>query len=233
MPTLYLIPTTISQYGIDHIPSVVKTTVQKLRTFVVERERTSRRYIRQLVKDFPIDDAVFLELDKHDLLRSSNELSRLLSDNRDIGLMSESGVPCIADPGSQVVSLAREAGYKIKPLTGPSSIMLALMASGMNGQQFSFHGYLPVKESPLKRKLNELSTLAKKGISQIFIETPYRNNQMLKHILKYVDNHLYLAIAIDITGTEELILCKKVSNWPRTELPKSPAIFIVGNLKEI
>ncbi len=233
MANLYLLPSFLAPDGKTHIPSVARDRTKDLRIFVVERIRSARRYIKAIHPDFPINDALFIELDKHNLASSLRAVKSALEENQDIGLMSEAGTPCIADPGAQVVNMARSAGYIIKPLTGPSSIILGLMASGMNGQKFTFHGYLPIKEAELNSKLRELSVkILKDKSTQIFIETPYRNNKILERIIKTVDNRIYLSVSTNLTSSEENITTKPISKWSVGALAKIPAIFCLGQLEK-
>ena len=229
MPTLYIIPTVISSGQIGHIPPVIRKIIADLDIFIVEKLRTARRYLRSLDREYPIDDTDFIELDKHDPSKQSSEIERIFESGRSVGLMSESGTPCIADPGSVIVFMARKKGYRIQPLTGPSSIILALMASGLNGQSFTFHGYLPVKEAALMRKLKEIASVVQRtGQTQIFIETPYRNEKLLKQIKKNVDGDLQLCVAIDITGENESINVTPIKELSLNKMDKLPTIFLIG-----
>ncbi len=233
MPSLYIIPCSIHQDGSDHIPPVVKNTVIELSLFIVERTRTARRFLRNILPDFPIDACTFLELNKHDAKASLLDIESLLERNQNVGMMSEAGTPCIADPGAWVVSLARQKGYTIRALTGPNSIILGLAASGMNGQSFTFHGYLPVQEQKLSKKLKEINVSAmKKGTSQIFIETPYRNTKLLRSIQKNVHPELHLCVAKNLTANDESIQTRKIRDWKPEALEKHPCIFIIGQLQQ-
>ncbi len=228
MPALYILPSLLSPEGIDHIPETVRARISELRIFIVERTRTARRFIRAVLPEYPIDDAAFYELDKHDMLSTQAMIHSILEENKDIGLISEAGTPCIADPGAMIVHMAQRAGYRIKPLTGPSSIILALMASGMNGQEFSFHGYLPIKEPALGHKLAQISTLALTGSTQIFIETPYRNDKLLQQISKTIDPNLTLSISIDLTSVNEEHIISKPQKAHQISIGKRPAIYCIG-----
>jgi len=228
VPALYILPSLLSSEGIDHIPETVKARISELRVFIVERTRTARRFIRAVLPEYPIDEASFYELDKHDILSSQAMIHGILEEKRDIGLISEAGTPCIADPGAMIVHMSQRAGYKICPLTGPSSIILALMASGMNGQEFSFHGYLPIKEPALSHKLAQISTLALTGSTQIFIETPYRNDKLLQQISKTIDHNLTLSISIDLTSVNEEHIITKPQKAGQISIGKRPAIYCIG-----
>lgn len=233
MPKLYLLPTFISPEGMDQIPPVVPEIISGLRIFIVERTRTSRRFIKKLHSDFPIDECTFVELDKHNPSSSFTEIKKVLSMEKDIGFLSEAGVPCIADPGAKVVNMARGFNFQIKPISGPSSILLALMASGMNGQNFSFHGYLPIKEVALSKKLKYLSDQAlKHGVTQVFMETPYRNKKMIQAIRRHIAHDLFLSVSMDLTADAESIQTKKVGQWKADDVGKSPAIFCLGALEK-
>lgn len=232
MATLYIIPSFLAPNSQEHIPPVVVKTINQLDVFIVERTRTTRRFIRSMIQDFSIDDSTFIELDKHDLSNTKLAIKDVLSQNVNIGLLSEAGTPCIADPGSIVVNMARKEGYLIKPLTGPSSILLALMASGMNGQEFTFHGYLPIKDAPLVKKLKEISRLAtNQGTTHIFIETPYRNIKLVEQISKQVDSNLYICIAKNLTDTNESLSTMQIKHIKRDLIDKSPIIYCIGQLQ--
>jgi len=228
--TLYLIPTTISEQRTDTIPQSTISVIHSTNCFIVERLRTARRFISSTHPPYKINDLHLIELDKRDNT-VSQEIIDVFKTGRPLGLMSEAGMPAIADPGSEIVGLAHKFGYRVVPCVGPSSIFLALAASGMNGQFFCFHGYLPIKEDKLRMKLKllEKSVLSKNG-SQIFIETPYRNQRLLQTILKLSSKELYLAVCIDITGNNENIRSQSIIEWRKSkvELPKLPTIFILG-----
>jgi len=231
LASLYLIPTLLDEDGKQHISPIVIEQLKSLDHFVVERLRTARRFIKKIQADYNIDQASFVELDKHNLEQSLRDAQQMFKEGKDIGLMSEAGSPCLADPGAKIVQLAREKGYIIKPLSGPSSIMLAIMASGLNGQEFTFHGYLPVKDGALQSKLRELEGAVKKSrYSQIWIETPYRNDKMLESLLKTVDKNLQLSIAVSLNGPQEKIDTRRLADWKGHKIGKEPAIFILGML---
>jgi len=230
---LYLIPTPLGETGFEGvIPAFNLHILQKIDTFIVEELRTARRFLRKAgyLKDF--ETVTFYLLNEH---TPDNEAAGMLEKamkGQLVGLLSEAGLPCIADPGNIVVRLAHQNGIRVIPLTGPSSIMLALMASGLNGQNFVFHGYLPVKPDERTKALRELEHAASKGNqTQIFIETPYRNLQMLESIVKVCHPSLTLCIAADLTLETEWIRCMPVNEWKRQkpELHKRPAVFLLGN----
>lgn len=177
-----------------------------------------------------ISELTIIEIDKKGTSHLA-EIKALISEGHSFGIISESGMPGVADPGSSVVQLAHDLGCIVKPLVGPSSILLALAASGLNGQSFCFHGYLPIKEYELKKKLKSLeSNIKKSNQTQIFIETPYRNDRLLDLICKTIQQQLTLCIARDITGREESVQSKKISDWNNSgaSIGKLPAIFLLG-----
>ncbi|NNE27451.1 MAG: SAM-dependent methyltransferase [Saprospiraceae bacterium] len=196
----------------------------------MERLRTSRRYLRACGYPRPIDTVELVEIVEKDNSAESTALNWLEQGNN-VGLMSESGMPGVADPGSKVVKMAHKAGIQVMPLVGPSSIFMALAASGLNGQNFQFHGYLPIKENDLRKKLKQLeSESIKYNKTQIFIETPYRNNRMLSFCKNVLDKASTLGVALDITGSNEKIIVKTLQDWKKypNELEKLPAIFMIG-----
>jgi 16S rRNA (cytidine1402-2'-O)-methyltransferase len=230
---LYLIPTPLGEIGFDSaLPAHNIQILQRIDTFIVEELRTARRFLRKAgyLKDF--ETVTFHLLNEH---TPDDEASGMLinaMNGHHVGLLSEAGLPCIADPGNIAVRLAHQKGIRVIPLTGPSSIMLALMASGLNGQNFVFHGYLPVKPDERVKALRELEFAATKGNqTQIFIETPYRNLQMLESIVKTCHPSLTLCIAADLTLETEWIRSMPLNEWKRKkpDLHKRPAVFLLGN----
>ena len=231
MSELYIIPSILHEHGVGHIPPITLEVINFLDYFVVERSRTARRFIKSVLPNLDLDLKTFVEIDKHNMEISRQEIEHLFTKGNKVGLLSESGTPCIADPGASVINMARGKGYDIKPLTGPNSIMLALMSSGMNGQQFLFHGYLPIKNHLLAAKLNRISqAILKYNQTQIFIETPYRNDNLLKSIIKNVSPELYITIASSLTGENERIQTMKISECRDIKIGKVPAIFCIGRL---
>lgn len=217
---IYLIPVTLG--GDDFlkvIPEKVLGITRELRYFIVEDIRSARRYLRLIDKSFPIDDSRFFELNEH---TGESDISHYLEPaikGFDIGVMSEAGLPGIADPGARIVALAHRKKLTISPLTGPSSIILALISSGLNGQAFTFNGYLPVKPNERSVKLRELEKRAGEGYAQIFMETPYRNHKMLDSILSVCHGDTMLTIAMEITLPSESIRTMKISEW-RNDQPQ-------------
>jgi len=234
MPNLYLLPCPISEDQINSIPKQTIDFIHGLKYFIAERAKTARAFLKTTDPPFAIKDIFVEELNKHDQYSISETAQQWLTDQKDIGLLSEAGCPCIADPGFELVNQARSKGYNIKPLVGPSSILLALMASGMNGQQFTFHGYLPIDLNKLKQKLRQIdNNLSKSGASHIFIETPYRNEKMIEILLKQLKPDLRLCIALDLTGKQEKIEVMTLKEWKsqykKMKLHKIPGVFVIGH----
>jgi 16S rRNA (cytidine1402-2'-O)-methyltransferase len=215
----------------EPIPAYVLDAVKQCQFFFVENERTARRYLKSLWREMVIDDYSW-----HTIHKAETEVlhafSAAVKNGSTVGILSEAGCPGIADPGQILVAKAQEMGANIQPLVGPSSILLALMASGMNGQQFTFNGYLPIEAGERKKKLLELEEeVLKTGTTQIFIETPYRNDQMVKDVLQVCRPSIRFCIAADITATSEWIVTKTIKEWKNISIPsihKRPAIFLIG-----
>ncbi|MCX6256033.1 MAG: SAM-dependent methyltransferase [Bacteroidia bacterium] len=216
---IYLIPVTLG--GDDFlkvIPEKVISLTRLLRFFIVEDIRSARRFLRLIDKDFPINETEFFELNEHTGESDIVHYLEPLLKGSDIGIMSEAGLPGIADPGARIIALAHQKKITVTPLSGPSSIIMALISSGLNGQNFTFNGYLPVKPAERSAKLRELEKKAGDGYAQIFMETPYRNQKMLESITTTCHNDTKLCIAADITLPTELIRTMRISEWKR-ELP--------------
>jgi len=229
---LFLIPTTLGSFdSISNVlPDYNTQIIHSIDIFIVEQVRTARRFLSRLKHPVSIDDIEFYELNKH--TREDDVFSFLygIKGGKSIGLLSEAGTPCIADPGASVVKIAHELNIKVVPLVGPNSIILSLMASGFNGQNFTFHGYLPIDKSDLSRKLKEIEQKARKeNQTQIFIETPYRNNQMLSTIIKSCSPNTLLCIATDLTLSTEVVLTLPISSWKRRkpDFHKKPTVFLI------
>ncbi len=228
MPKVYLIPSLLDEEGLDAIPSYIIPAIKDCRSFFVENERTTRRYFKKLWKEMGIDEYEWVKIS--DSPKVSDTFRQRLRENKNIGIISEAGCPGVADPGQALIAIAQQMNVEVKPLVGPSSILLALMASGMNGQQFQFLGYLPIDNSERIKAIKNLeSESLKKNCTQIFIETPYRNNQLLEAILKNCSAATKLCIAADITGKTEWIRTKAVGDWAteKTDLHKRPVIFLL------
>jgi 16S rRNA (cytidine1402-2'-O)-methyltransferase len=230
---LYLIPTPLGETGFEAgLPAYNLLILQRIDTFIVEEIRTARRFLRKAGYSKDFETVTFHLLNEHTPDNEAADMLENATSGQHVGLLSEAGLPCIADPGNIVVRLAHRKSIKVIPLSGPSSIMLALMASGLNGQNFVFHGYLPVKPDERTRTLRELEhSISKSNQTQIFIETPYRNLQMLESIIKTCHPSLTLCIAVDLTLETEWIRSLPVSEWKRQkpELHKRPAVFLLGN----
>lgn len=227
-----MIPCPIAEIDNHSVPKYVIDAIHNIQYFIVERSKTARKYLKEIKHPISMQDLHVEEMDKHDkdyALKVFYEWSKL---NVSIGVISEAGCPGIADPGSRIVHAAHKANIPVIPLIGPSSIFLALMASGMNGQQFTFHGYLPNKKDQLAKKIQFLEKSSKQNNSaEIFIETPYRNMAMFNDLLKTCHSDTWLCIASDITGQDEYIKKKRISDWKKNGFPlknKIPAIFIIG-----
>jgi 16S rRNA (cytidine1402-2'-O)-methyltransferase len=226
---LLLIPCPISEGMIQTIPGYIWEKIKDLRHFYVENERTARRYLKLLHPSIRIDDLSFYPVNAQhppDLLKAR----AILSAGNDLGLMSEAGCPAVADPGNLVVSLAHDLEASVIPLTGPNSIILALMASGMNGQHFTFHGYLPIKSPERMTKIRELEQQsAKSRVTQVFIETPYRNLQLIADLIQVCAGRTRLCIAADLTGPHQFIRTRTIESWKKQlpQLHKIPAIFLL------
>ena len=226
---LYLIPNTISENNLATIPAYIKDIVGQLRYFVVEEERVGRRFLKQLSPPLPLSECGLFAVNEHSSSKDIKEVLEKIGGN-DFGILSDAGCPCVADPGADLVLLAHQKGFQVVPLVGPSSILLALMASGLNGQSFAFNGYLPKeKEERVKKiKLLEKRSFTEKQ-SQIFMDTPYRNQHVFDDILANCDPKTLLSVATDLTGTEEDIKTLPVNEWKKRQysLSKIPALFII------
>jgi len=231
MPTLYLIPTSLGETNFDKIlPAFNTEIISELKYYIVEDVRTARRFLKKSNHQIVIDDITFFQLNQH---TSPEEISTFLAPMKqgyDMGVISEAGCPAIADPGADVVALAQKNQFKVVPLVGPSSIFLALMASGFNGQSFAFVGYLPIQSTERSKMLKKLENrVYNENQSQIFIETPYRNMKMLEEIFSTCQANTKLCIAADITLETEFIQTKTIQNWKKLipDLNKRPCIFIL------
>jgi len=228
---LYLIPTLLGDTTAQYIlPQSTLEVIAQLDHFIVENLRTARRFLAKIETAKVIDELHFELHDKHFQEVELNEMVKPLLQGISIGLMSEAGTPCVADPGSALVALAHQLGIQVVPLTGPNSILLALMASGFNGQAFSFHGYLPIQA---KDRINSLKTIEKQAISkgetQLFIETPFRNNALIESILQNCHPESLLCVAADISTQKEKIISKKIKDWKSIiyNYHKVPCVFLI------
>lgn len=226
---LFLVPTIITEGALNTIPPSVIESLKLTRYFLVEDARTARRFLSSLKIYESIEALSFLVLNKD---TKEEELSELFSpafSGHNIGILSESGCPGIADPGALAVNFAHKKNIQVIPLVGPSSILLALMASGLNGQQFAFHGYLPIDPKEAAQKIKTLEKeSSQKNQTQIFIETPYRNNSILKYLTDSLSVNVQLCVALNLTGKNEFVKMQRVGDWKKKipSLPKEPAVFL-------
>lgn len=227
---IFMVPVTLG--STDHmmtIPPWVRDITASLRLFAVEDVRSARRYLRSIDRAFPVDDTLFIPIGKHSDPAGLNEFFSRVTEGMDAGVMSEAGLPGLADPGNTVAEEAHRRSVQVIPLTGPSSIILALVASGMNGQSFSFNGYLPVDPHDRKKAIADLERRSAAGHTQIFMETPFRNEKMLDDILKVCNPSTRLCIAADITLSTESIVTRTVAGWlkERPAIDKRPVVFLI------
>lgn len=227
---IYLIPVTLGGNDFQQvIPEKVLSVTKTLRLFTVEGLRSARRFLRLIEKDFPIDSTQFFELNEHTRDAEISQFLDPVMNGKDMGIMSEAGLPGIADPGSALIMQAHRKKIRVVPLSGPSSIIMALIASGLNGQNFTFNGYLPVKQAERNARLRELEQKCQEGYTQIFMEAPYRNQRMLEAILGTCGNDTQLCIAADISMPEEFIQTQTVGEWKKKVpmINDHTAIFIL------
>ncbi|MEG9326366.1 SAM-dependent methyltransferase [Salinimicrobium catena] len=228
---LYLIPTTLGDSDpLEVLPASVQREVERINTFIVENEKTARRAIKKLVPSKPQPSLKLFLLNKHTDPADIPGFLKPCKEGVDVGLLSEAGCPGVADPGADIVKIAHREGIKVVPMVGPSSILLAMMASGMNGQNFAFNGYLPIDKAARKNEIKSLERLSQeKDQAQLFIETPYRNNKMLEDLVQYLHPATRVCVACDITLSTEYIVTKPISEWAKTkvDLHKRPTIFIL------
>lgn len=230
---LFLIPAYLSEESpLDHFAPVIKEYILKTDYFFVENEKTARKVVKFFCPEKKQSDLKLFLLDKYSETADLKEAQKLMKEGQDFGLLSEAGLPCIADPGNIMVKWCHENNIKVVPINGPSSIILALIASGLNGQEFAFHGYLPIDKEQKKKKILFLESLVQKnGSSQIFMETPYRNNQLLEDLIKFLNPNTQLCIGANINHpSDEFIKTLKISQWKnkKPELHKIPAVFVLG-----
>jgi len=228
---LYLIPTTLGEMNPeDVLPQTIKRSIDFIDYYIVENEKTARRFIKSVHPEKKQPELKLFLLNKHTETKEHLDFIKPLLEGQNVGLMSEAGCPGVADPGAVIVKLAHEKGIQVIPLVGPSSILLAVMASGMNGQSFAFNGYLPIDKSEKKQALKGFEKLSfDKNQSQLFIETPYRNNKLLEDILQILQPNTNLCIACDITLPTEYIKTMSVNLWKKqkVDLHNRPCIFII------
>ncbi len=233
MNKIYLIPNTLGNENINFvIPKQVQEIIRNLRYFFVENLRTARRYLRKIDNTFPIDNSTFFNIGKR--TKKQEIIYYFKNLNNNAGIISESGMPAVADPGAQTITIARNNNFKIVPLVGPSSILLALSASGLNGQNFTFHGYLPIEKNKLIKKLKSIEFNSKQhNQTQIFIETPFRNTKLLQTIIQKCDKKTLLCIAKEITTKNEKIITLPIQKWKNfnIDIHKKNTIFLILSKK--
>lgn len=230
---IFLIPNSLgSQQPDTFLPESLRKLITGLRYLVVENTRNARRYLKTLDRGIPIDAVTFMELNKHTDPGQVKLYLQPALEGHDMGILSEAGLPGIADPGAQLVGLAHRQNITVVPLTGPSSVFLALMASGFNGQAFRFNGYLPIQRKTRMEAIRQLEKrVTNHNETQIFIETPYRNNALLEDICRSCDEKTFLCIAADLTTENEMIRTTTIDSWKKkkTDLHKRPAVFLLGS----
>ncbi len=232
MSALYLIPVTLGNTPVEQVlPAYNKEIILGIRHFIVEEVRTARRFLKQVDRDIDIDSLTFYPMGKHADAASFSRYLAPLRAGESVGVISEAGCPAVADPGADVVAIAQREGLKVVPLVGPSSILLAVMGSGFNGQSFAFHGYLPIESSDRSKRLKQLEARsAQERQTQLFIETPYRNGKMIADILSACSPHTRLCIAAGLTTEDEFLRSKTIKEWKQAALPdlkKIPTIFAI------
>ena len=228
---LYLIPVPLSDGAVENVlPASNLALVGEIKHFIVENVRSARRFLKKCDRSINIDELTFYELNRHTDPNVIADYLQPLERGEAMGVISEAGCPAIADPGADVVAIAQRKGLKVRPLVGPSSILMGLMGSGFNGQSFAFLGYLPIDQGERARKFKEMERLIRNdNQTQIFIETPYRNNKLMAEMCKQLPGNLALCVATDITGEGEKIVTKTVREWAHTkyDFDKVPTIFLL------
>lgn len=233
---LYLIPTQLSDVALDRVlPAHNIEIVRGIRHFVVESLRSARRFLKKCDRDIDIDSLTMNELNEHTDLKDTAALEALLApigQGEAVGVISDAGCPAVADPGADLVAIAQRRGYKVFPLVGPSSILMSLMASGFNGQSFAFEGYLPVDSHARQARLKEMTRrIERERQTQIFIEAPYRNNQLIADLASHLPTSMRLCVASDITGENQSIVTRTIGQWRQAQYDyhKIPTIFLLFN----
>ncbi|MBT3383935.1 MAG: SAM-dependent methyltransferase [Prolixibacteraceae bacterium] len=232
MAKLFLVPNLLSEGDWQNVlPAKIHPILTGTKYFIVENIRTARRFMKYVNKDIDINILTFFELNKYTQISDIPQFLKPLEEGFDVAVISEAGCPGVADPGADVVKIAHQKGFQVVPIVGPSSILLALMASGLNGQNFTFNGYLPIKQPQRTKAITSLEKKAKNDQqTQIFIETPYRNNQLVNDLLKTCSPSTLLCIAANLTGENEFIATKTIQEWKNKipDLHKQPVIFLIG-----
>lgn len=231
LPALYLIPSTMSDAPVDSVlPAGNLDIIRSLKHFVVENVRTTRRFLKRCDRSIDIDSLTFVTLDEHTDVKDIPAMLEPMTRGESIGVISEAGCPAIADPGADLVAVAQSRGFKVVPLVGPSSILLSLMGSGFNGQSFAFNGYLPYETKQRTAKLREMERrIRQERQTQIFIETPYRNNRLIAELTKLLPGNMRLCVASDITGPRQTIITQTLASWSKRkyDYDKIPTIFLL------
>lgn len=229
--TIYLIPVPLAEVELStSLPEYNHKILKTIKHFIVENIRSARRFIKSVDRSIDIDSLRFYELNKHsDPKEIASYLDVAVKNGEDMGIISEAGVPAVADPGAEIVAIAQRKELNVVPLVGPSSILLSLMASGSNGQSFRFVGYLPIDDSKRAQTLKQLESLALRGETQIFIETPYRNNRLLQDIIKNLKGSTIISVSSNLTSENAKSISRPVSWWQKNkiELEKVPSIFLI------
>lgn len=229
--SLYLIPVTLGETSIEQVlPTYNKEIILSIKHFIVENIRSARRFLKKTDNSIDIDELTFYELNKHTKAEQIENYLQPITGGNNIGIISEAGCPAIADPGADIVAIAQRKGYKVVPLVGPSSILMALMASGFNGQSFAFQGYLPVDSNERIKQIKHFEQrIYKEHQTQIFIETPYRNLKLAEDFIKNCTPATKLCIAMNITCEDEFIKTMPVKNWAKNlpDMDKKPCIFLI------
>ncbi len=230
MSVLYLIPNFLSETSPDEVfPAYNLKIISQIKHFIVENEKNARRFLKKVYPEINQQELIIRVINKHDKQQKTEDFLQPALEGKPIGLISDAGLPAIADPGARVVEQAHQLNIQVKPLVGPSSVFLALMASGLNGQHFSFNGYLPVKEPGLSKAIKQYEYLSSKQHStQIFIETPYRTDRLFNTLINQLKPGTKLCIAVDLTGEKEIIRTMRVKDWKKTnkKFGKVPAVFL-------
>ena len=228
---LYLIPTTLGDTAetADVLPVKINTIINSIDEYIVENEKSARQYLKKMGLQKPLQEIILHPLNQHTAPQEISGYLNGIATGKNIGVLSEAGCPGVADPGAEVVAIAHERNILVVPLVGPSSILLSLMASGFNGQSFTFHGYLPKERSERIKKIKELEKAAQKKQTQLFIETPYRNMHLLEDLVNCCDSNTRLCIACDITLPTEFIKTKRIAEWKKQlpDINKKPTIFLI------
>ena len=227
---LYLLPSPIADEGFSFAGIPESEKVQSIKFWIVENVKEARRNLRKMGYTLPFDDLTFCEWNENTTAQEKQHILQKLSSEPLAVFMSDAGLPCIADPGGQVVAFAHEKKIPVFPIVGPSSILLTLMASGMNGQKFRFHGYLPREKNDRIKMLKQFESASNTGESQIFMDTPYRNKAVLDDCIQHLSKNTFLCIGVGLHGSHQRIITQNIEQWKKSnvELHKTPAMFIIG-----